>query len=54
MLKMRLRPGVHFITLCVSEGAPLEQNEFHAHARLIDVRSQQLRLLNRVGAPQAT
>jgi hypothetical protein len=51
MVKMRLRPCVDLISLYVGKRSPLEKNEFHLHARIINVRAEQLRLLGRIAPP---
>src|SRR5882762_4095021 len=51
MIEMRLRPRVDLITLRVSERLSVEQDEFHLHAGLINVRPEQLCLLDGITPP---
>ena len=40
MREMRLRPGVDLVVLCVGERSPVERDDAHRHARLVQIRAQ--------------
>src|ERR1700693_801563 len=51
MIEMWLRPCMDLITLHISERLSVAQDEFHLHAGLINVRPEQLRLLDGITPP---